>query len=85
MKTSRVLALALVLGVLATGLTGLINTTPEGLLGATHYGYPLAWLYQIVYIGMPIEVDWAMLLLDIAIWSVIIAIVLMLLQYALKR
>ena len=80
MKTSRILALALGLGVLVTGLTGLINNTPEGLVGAVHYGYPLPWLYQVVYPGAPMQVDPVILLVDIAIWSVIIGMILLLLQ-----
>jgi hypothetical protein len=80
MKTSRLLALALGLGILVTGLTGLINNTPEGLVGAVHYGYPLPWLYQVVYPGAPMQVDPVILLVDIAIWSVIIGMILLLLQ-----
>jgi len=84
MNASRLLALALGLGVLATGLTGLINNTPAGLVGAVHYGYPLPWLYQVVYPGAPMQVDSVILLVDIAIWSVIIGMVLLLLQSVLR-
>jgi hypothetical protein len=84
MKTFKILALALGLGVLATSLTGLINNTPEGLVGAVHYGYPLPWLYQVVYPGAPMQVDAVILLVDIAIWSIIIGMVLLLLQSVLR-
>ncbi|HYA21937.1 MAG TPA: hypothetical protein VEG31_02025 [Thermoproteota archaeon] len=85
MKTSRILVLALGLGVLVAGLSGLINNTPAGLLGTIQYGYPFPWLYQVVYPGLPTNVDWMMLLLDAAIWSVVFAIVLMLLQSVQRR
>ena len=84
MKASRLLALALGLGILVTGLTGLINNTPEGLVGAVHYGYPLPWLYQVVYPGAPMQVDTVKLLVDVAIWSVIIGTILLLLQSVLR-
>jgi len=80
MKTSRILLLALGLGVLVTALTGLVNNTPAGLLGAVHYGYPLPWLYQVVYPGAPMQVDPMILVMDIVMWSVIIGIILLLLQ-----
>jgi hypothetical protein len=79
MKTSRLLALALGLGILVTGLTGLINNTPEGLVGAVHYGYPLPWLYQVVYPGAPMQVDPVILLVNIATWSVLSGLGLLLL------
>jgi len=74
--------LSLALGLSLTALTGLISNTPEGLLGAVHYGYPLPWLHQVVYPGMPMQVDPVALLIDVTVWSVIIGIVLLLLQSA---
>jgi hypothetical protein len=75
MKTSRILALAL--GVLVTGLTGLINNSPAGVVGAVHYGYPLPWPYQVVYPGAPTQVDTVILVVSIVIWSVIIGMILL--------
>lgn len=52
-------------------LTGLVDVTPAGLLGATWYGYPLPWLYRLV-VGPqynPWSVDWLKLILDVVSWS----------------
>ena len=64
-------------GEILTLLTGLVSSTPPMLVGATHYGYPLAWLYRLVI--APEYNPWRMDLLnffaDIVIWFIIVAIV----------
>jgi hypothetical protein len=35
-------------GIVATLVTGLINTTPEGLVGGVWYGWPTSWLVRRV-------------------------------------
>jgi len=84
MKTSRILLLALAFGALLTLLSGLVSNTPAGLLGAVHYGYPLPWLHQVVYPGAPMEVDPVIMLVDIAVWSVVGGLVLLLLGSIVK-
>jgi hypothetical protein len=69
-------------GAVITLLTGLIPNTPSMLVGAAHYGYPLAWLTRLVL--APQYFPWRLNVLefiaDIIIWSIIIGIVLLLLS-----
>lgn len=64
-------------GVLVTLLTGLLPSTPPMLVGATHYGYPLAWLFRLVIAPEynPWRIDLLNFFADIVIWFVIVAIV----------
>jgi len=64
-------------GVLVTLLTGLVPSTPPMLVGATHYGYPLAWLFRLVIAPEynPWRIDLLNFFADIVIWFVIVAIV----------
>lgn len=41
--TKKIVGLAIIVGLVITLITGIINTTPSGLLGATWYGWPFAW------------------------------------------
>jgi len=74
--TSRLL-ISILGGVLVTLLTGLFPTTPPLLVGATWYGFPLAWLIRMIV--APEYNPWRIELLnffaDIVIWFVIVAIV----------
>lgn len=74
--TSRLL-ISILGGVLVTLLTGLFPTTPSLLVGATWYGFPLAWLIRMIV--APEYNPWRIELLnffaDIVIWFVIVAIV----------
>jgi len=61
-------------GVLITLLTGLLSNTV--LLGAEHYGYPLAWLVRLILAPeyFPWRVDVLNLIVDLVIWIIIIGI-----------
>jgi hypothetical protein len=54
-------------------LTGLVDVTPPGLVGATWYGLPLPWLYRLVVAPQynPWNVNSISLILDIGFWCVI--------------
>jgi xanthine/uracil permease len=54
-------------------LTGLVDVTPNGLVGATWYGFPLPWLYRLIVAPQyyPWDVHWLSLILDIGFWCVI--------------
>ena len=56
------------LGCLITLFSGLIDSTPAGILGATWHGWPLAWFYVIVYPGSPWSIDWVNFGGDITFW-----------------
>jgi len=62
-------------GVVVTLLTGLLSNTV--LLGAEHYGYPLAWLVRLVLAPeyFPWRVDVLNLIVDLVIWIIIVGIV----------
>jgi hypothetical protein len=74
-------------GVLLTLVTGLFSNTPEMMVGATHYGYPLAWLIRMIVAPQyfPWVVDYISLLADIVFWSIIVVIVLLAIRMARKR
>jgi len=60
-------------GVVVTLLTGLISNTPAMLVGAMHYGYPLAWLVRLVLAPeyFPWRVNVPNLIVDLVIWIII--------------
>lgn len=61
-------------GVVVTLLTGLISNTPAMLVGAMHYGYPLAWLMRLVLAPeyFPWRVNAPNLVVDLVIWIIIV-------------
>jgi hypothetical protein len=72
------LIIAIVVGVVITLVTGLVDHTPSGLMGASWYGYPLAWLVQMVV--APQYFPWVVrplrLIVDLVFWIVIVWIIL---------
>jgi hypothetical protein len=69
----------IVVGGLAIALlTGLVSNTPPLLVGATHYGLPMPWLFRLVIAPeyFPWRVDITRLLMDTAVWTAIVALVL---------
>ena len=76
---SKVLVGSVLGGVLVTLLSGLFPNTPEMLVGAEHFGFPLPWLIRIVYPGSPLAVPpeyYGNLVVDIVIWTIVVGIVL---------
>lgn len=54
-------------GVFITLATSLIPNA--GLLGTSKYGFPFAWLSQLLYpIGSPLTLLWTGLILDLLVW-----------------
>jgi hypothetical protein len=86
MKVRAVLS-AIVGGALLTLLTGLFSNTPEMMVGATHYGYPLPWLIRMIVAPeyFPWLVDYVNLLADVIVWSIIVGIVLLVVGMARKK
>jgi len=76
--------MALVGGIVITLVTGLIPNTPGMLVGATWYGYPLAWLIRMVVAPeyFPWKVEIASILEDIVVWGLIVLAILLV---AMKR
>ena len=78
---------ALIGGIVITLITGLINNTPEMLVGAVYYGYPLAWLQMLVIAPQyfPWHVRPLRLVIDIVIWAVIVWVILFAISKARKK
>jgi len=83
----RTTVFAVIGGVVITLLTGLINHTPEMLVGAVYYGYPFAWLEMMVV--APQYYPWVVrpvrLVLDIVVWFIIVWVVLFVVSKARKK
>jgi len=76
-STSTLLLVSFLCGEIITLLTGMIETTPPMLVGAVHYGYPLAWLIRMVVAPQynPWKLEFGNFIADIVIWFIIVAIV----------
>jgi hypothetical protein len=88
MKMAMKVGLAIVAGVVITLITGLLSSTPSGLVGAVWYGYPLNWINRLVIAptaGNPWVVQWVNLVVDIVVWSIVALIVLMLIGMTRKH
>jgi large-conductance mechanosensitive channel len=86
-ESMKLLIFAIIGGAVITLITGLINTTPEMLVGAVYYGYPFAWLEMLVIAPQyfPWHVRPLRLVLDIVIWAVIIWVILFAISKARKK
>jgi hypothetical protein len=78
MDKVKMLIVPIVAGIVLTLLTGLFENTPGMLVGATHYGYPLAWLTRLIIAPeyYPWQVNPFELIADIVIWAVIVWVIL---------
>jgi hypothetical protein len=78
---------AVVGGIVITLVTGLINHTPEMLVGAAYYGYPFAWLEMLVI--APQYFPWVVrpvrLILDLVVWTIVVWVILFLVSKARKK
>ena len=78
MKPLKLLIFAAIGGIVITLITGLLENTPEMLVGAVWYGYPLAWLVRRIL--APENNPWVLradsLIADIVFWVVIATILL---------
>lgn len=74
---TRLLA-SFLIGELLTLLTGLAPNTPQMLVGAEHYGYPLPWLIRMIVAPWynPWRIDLLGFFADVIVWFVIIFIIL---------
>lgn len=83
METLKVLSISAVFSTVVTLLTGLWNTTPN-LVGATWYGWPMAWMYQYVTFPPSGRISFSHLAVDFVVWTIVIAIILSILWMAKK-
>ena len=81
------LIFALIGGIVITLATGLIDHTPEMLVGAVYYGYPLAWLEMLVI--APQYFPWVVrplrLIIDVIAWAIVVWVIIFLVSRTRKK
>lgn len=62
---------SIAVGIAVALLTGFVDVTPAGIVGAVWYGYPFPWLHRLVIAPQyyPWRVDGLNLILDAGVWS----------------
>jgi hypothetical protein len=77
MNTTNRLVVSILGGEIITLLTGLFSNTPEMLVGAEHYGFPLAWLIRMIVAPEynPWRIEFVNFLADVVVWSVILLVI----------
>jgi hypothetical protein len=77
MNTTNRLVVSILGGEILTLLTGLFSNTPEMLVGAEHYGFPLAWLIRMIVAPEynPWRIEFVNFLADVVVWSVILLVI----------
>lgn len=70
---------AIIGGIAITLITGLLENTPAMMVGAVHYGYPLAWLVRMIV--APQYFPWVVLpfefIADLVIWAIIVGVIIL--------
>ena len=71
------LATAIPIGAGVALLTGLVNSTPKGLVGAVWYGFPRAWLIRLVIAPQyyPWRLDVLGLVIDLVFWCFVAVVI----------
>ena len=77
MNTTNRLVVSIIGGVIITLLTGLFSSTPQMLVGAEWYGFPLAWLIRMMVAPEynPWRVEFLNFIADVVVWSVILLVI----------
>jgi len=77
MNTTNRLVVSILGGEILTLLTGLFSNTPQMLVGAEHYGFPLAWLIRMIVAPEynPWRIEFVNFLADVVVWSVILLVI----------
>lgn len=82
----KIPVIAILGGVAITLLTGLVSSTPAGLVGAQWYGFPLPWLFRLIVAPQyfPWKVDALNLIADLIFWIIVVGIVAFIIKVAKK-
>ncbi len=77
MNTTNRLVVSILGGEIITLLTGLFSNTPEMLVGAEHFGFPLAWIIRMIVAPVynPWRIEFVNFLADVVVWSVILLVI----------
>jgi nitrate reductase NapE component len=81
-STTNRLIVSILGGEIVTLLTGLFPNTPEMLVGAVYYGFPIAWLFRMIVAPEynPWRIDFLKFLADVVVWSVIFLVIVFILE-----
>lgn len=63
-------------------LTGLFSNTPQMMVGAEWFGFPLAWLIRMIVAPEynPWRIEFVNFLADVVVWSVILLVIVFILE-----
>jgi hypothetical protein len=77
MNTTSRLLVSIFGGEIITLLTGLFSSTPQMLVGAQWYGFPLAWLIRMIVAPEynPWKVEFLNFIGDVIVWSVVLFVI----------
>jgi hypothetical protein len=77
MNTTSRLLVSILGGEIVTLLTGLFSSTPQMLVGAQWYGFPLAWLIRMIVAPEynPWKVEFLNFIGDVIVWSVVLFVI----------
>jgi hypothetical protein len=83
MKDLKLLLGSAVGSVVITLATGLVSSTPGGLVGASWYGLPVTWIRKLVLAPQynPWVTDWEGFVIDLVFWFIVIFVILYLLKF----
>ena len=86
MNTINRLLVSIFGGEIITLLTGLFSSTPQMLVGAEWYGFPLAWLIRMIVAPEynPWRIEFLNFLADVVVWSVILLVIVFIVEKARK-
>lgn len=74
----KMLVYAIIVGLIIALITGVINTTPHGLVGATWYGFPAVWRIVLVTATPVTHYKVINFIGDWIFWFVVAAVIMML-------
>jgi hypothetical protein len=77
MNTTNRLLVSILGGEIITLLTGLFSSTPQMMVGAEWYGFPLAWLIRMIVAPEynPWRIEFLNFLADVVVWSLILLVI----------
>jgi large-conductance mechanosensitive channel len=81
----KIVVAALIGGLVITLITGLVNTTPQDLVGATWYGWPLAWRIIPVVLQPQASYKIGEFVGNVIIWFVVVFVILFILKKLRKK
>jgi hypothetical protein len=69
-RGGKIVLISICFAIVIAALSGFVDITPQGIVGATWHGWPFAWRYVIVYPGSPENYDFKNFLFDFIVWFI---------------